>query len=128
MVEPGVFEHYKGNRYRVLFTAMWADYERPQPDDDVLIYVESTRAREGSSAALAAVCGGRHPTGIIMTVKWSGNLVPPHGETAVSAGDVVVIYVSLSEKGRLSARTEVEFEEKLSGGFSGVERFRKVEP
>lgn len=105
MIEPGIYRHYKNNLYRVLFVATWADYERPQPDDDVLVYLDGTR--------VSAVCGHRKPPHVLMTVKWSGNPCHPHDETAVDAGDGVVIYVSLSEKGRLSARTEEEFAERL---------------
>jgi hypothetical protein len=118
MVSPGVYEHYKNqNRYRVLFIATWADYERPQPDDDVLIYFDGSR--------LSAVSGHRRPSNVLMTVKWSGNPCDPNSEAAVDAGDGVVIYVSLSEHGRLSARTEMEFMDKLPGDLH-VERFRRI--
>jgi hypothetical protein len=117
MVEPGVYRHYKDNLYRVLFTATWADYERPEPDDDVLIYWDG--------AKLGAACNHRKPSWPIMTVRWSGNPCEPPDEACVSAGDAVVIYVGLYGMGRLSARTEIEFTQKLD---LGIERFRPVGP
>jgi hypothetical protein len=29
MIRPGIYEHYKGNRYRVHFVAKWEDNMRP---------------------------------------------------------------------------------------------------
>jgi len=111
VVEPAIYRHYRDNLYRVLFTVTWADYERPEPDDDVCIYIDGDK--------LGAVCGHRKPPRCILTVKWSGNPCAPHEETCVSAGDTVVIYVSLSPSGRVSARTEIEFEQVLPGGLEG---------
>ncbi len=125
MIEPGLFRHYKGNDYRVLFTAAWADYERPQPDDDVILYVDSLYGRR--TIGFSAVCGHRKPPQAFMKVKWSGNPCEPTDENCVSAGDTIIIYVSLSSPGRLSARTEVEFEDKLSGDLK-VERFQRIGP
>ena len=117
-----MYRHYKGNDYRVLFTVTWADYERPQADDDVLIFIDGTFGRVGFSA----VCGHRQrqPQNTFMKVKWSGNPCEPTDANCVSAGDAVVIYVSLSNPGRLSARTEIEFKEKLPGDLK-IERFKR---
>jgi len=120
MVEPGVYKHYKGQQYRVLFMATWADYERPQPDDDVIVYVDGK---------LSAVCAHRKPLNVLMTVKWSGNPCDSNAEAAVDAGDTVVIYVGLYGEGRLSARTETEFTERVAKPDSEMTvRFRRIGP
>jgi hypothetical protein len=114
VVSPGVYRHYKENLYRVLFVVTWADYERPDLDDDVCIYIDGN--------GLGAVCGHRKPARCVLTVKWSGNPCAPGEEACVSAGDAVVIYVSLSASGRVSARTEIEFEQMVEG----VARFARI--
>ena len=117
MITPGLYRHYKGPVYRVLFVAKWNGPEVPlPPDTEIGVYFLGGRAawaNEGTSGSL-------------LTVKWSEN-----GGRALFQ-DPIVIYVSLSAEGRMSARTMREFEESVDapcadGGSSHrVPRFERI--
>lgn len=110
---PGLYRHYKGNLYRVLFLAEWAG-EAPPASDAVLpvgmreVYDEPVELTVGDSADT-----------LLLEARWSGNT------SVVNLDERVVIYVSLSGSGRVSARSEAEFEESISDGAPGL-RFERI--
>ena len=127
MVTPGLYRHYKGPLYRVLFVADWLSKTAPE-SDEVLevflvanrIYVSDVRDKEDRE---------HFGDGLILdNVRWSGNTSRVNDER----NKRVVIYVSLSDDGRVSARTVREFEEMVDvpcadGGPSHrVPRFERI--
>lgn len=120
MVTPGLYRHYKGNDYRVLWILPWwggyAKVVTLRPDDLVHVCVSSDERLDeiGVRSADMHNCA-------ILTAKWSGG-----DETKLTYLEGrIVIYVSLSTPGRISARTEKEFEETISDGAPGL-RFTRI--
>ncbi len=127
MIQPGVYRHYKGPLYRVLFTATWAhSIEWIVPDQELLTFVKGQTifVQRLPETRPGGFFGGTP----LFTVKWSGN--DGHLRTA----ERLVTYVSLSEQGRVSARTVGEFEEMVdnkAGTLSvvcQVPRFERIGP
>ena len=126
MIAPGLYRHYKGNYYRVLFAPViftegeHADVDGVEvaplaPNDEVVVYVSDDHF-------LCACPASVFPVGKFLRLalaKWSGN-------GAHLAGDRVVIYVGLYGDGRVSARDLSEFEGAVDG--SNKLRFARVSP
>ena len=120
MVTAGLYKHYKGNVYRVLFVAKWVwDGRVPAADADVLVI-----ARPEPCVQLKS--GGGLYGKPLFTAKWSSNTY------AVGEGLPIVIYVALYGDGRVAARRLDEFEERVDapcadGGPSHrVSRFERI--
>lgn len=113
MIKPGVYQHYKGPLYRVLFLAEWMGDGVPKADATMLVEIMDGSWVGICSTRRTYTSGSRFS---ILTAKWSGNT------NDVADGDPIVIYVSLSESGRVSARTVKEFEQR-TGGDLDVARF-----
>lgn len=113
-VEPGLYQHYKGRLYRVLFVApFWGHGTYGLLPDDLLFVcsgVDNIGVRLASDTAF-------------MTAKWSGN-----GSELTSDGPVV-IYVALYDEGRVAARPLKEFVENVDAA-PGVreQRFKRIGP
>lgn len=108
-VKPGVYKHYKGNSYRVLFTAEW--FTRDMPDEDALVAVYA-EANSDQSVSLRVRLREKDNPGFyggagLFDARWSSN------STTVYLGTLVVIYIALYGDGRVSARTVEEFEEQV---------------
>jgi len=125
MVEPGLFRHYKGNFYRVLFLARHDAGRVLEPDEEVLVFaVQEEGLLYFSPAkeleAQAKTVGGAVCDLEILRAKNSTDGKPAPGST-------YVVYVSLypSSGGRVSVRELSEFE-----GFNdaGARRFEHVLP
>lgn len=120
MVTPGLYRHYKGPLYRVLFVADWLSKTAPEPDEILQvfliasrIYVSDVRDKEDRV---------HFGEGLVLdNVRWSGNTSRVNDER----NKRVVIYVSLSGEGRVSARTVKEFEESIGDGAPSV-RFERI--
>lgn len=107
MITSGLYRHYKGPLYRVLFIAEWA--RLPPAGPDAPCYVQVVDNTLWVSIEKKVGPGPR-----VVVAKWSGN------DNEVVTDDHVVIYVSLSEHGRVSARTEKEFEEEVEIAVNGT--------
>lgn len=107
MIKPGVYQHYKGPLYRVLFIAEWGVRDMPEPDIVLATYAEANSDESVSLRVRPRQNGnpGFYGGAGLFDARWSGN------STTIYIGEAVVIYVSLSERGRVSARTVKEFEE-----------------
>jgi hypothetical protein len=114
MVTPGLYEHYKGPRYRVLFVAPWV-WDGRSPVADALLLVIARPA-----PAVQIQAGGGLYGELLFIAKWSTNT------NDVSEGLPIVIYVSLSEQGRVSARTVKEFEERVPTEATRPPRFQRI--
>src|SRR5690349_17770408 len=121
VVEPGVYRHYKGGLYRVLFRApFWGHRAVIAPDRLLSVCVSMD------------IVGVRLSSGTeFMTAKWSGN----DGDGAVAMDELLVVYVSLAEHGRVSVRTAKQFVEQVgcsmreaAPGFTTVVRFERIGP
>ena len=111
MVTAGLFRHYKGNAYRVLFVARWVAFgKQPTPDAELLIV-----ARPGPAVQLVSSGLYGEP---LFKARWSGNTNEAH------EGDAIVIYVALYGEGRVAARHLDEFEEVIDTGVAGIRRAR----
>lgn len=111
-VKPGLYRHYKGNSYRVLFVAIWSDneFETPAPDSDVYVYPGSDVGHfKRSKISMFAATRSAEQEFAIIVAKWSGN---PDGPVN-KYDQPIVIYVALYGDGRVSARTVEEFEEQV---------------
>jgi hypothetical protein len=113
MVTPGLYRHYKGPLYRVLFVAEWVRCETLVPDK--LCHVSIV------DGWLGVICMPNFGTEL-MTALWSGN-----DTHAAQPEEHVVIYVALYDTGRVAARPLDEFEERVDvmGGGS-VLRFERI--
>lgn len=120
MADPGLYQHFKGPRYRVLFSLTWVDYERPENGDAISIYADAS-----SSNGLSAVCGHRKPPRTILTATWAGGGGAPECDASVSAGDEIVVYANLDG---VFARTTIEFEQQIraTDGALIATRFQRV--
>jgi len=123
MVEPGLFRHYKGNFYRVLFLARHDAGRVLEPDEEVLVFaVQEEGLLYFSPAkeleAQAKTVGGAVCDLEILRAKNSTDGKPAPGST-------YVVYVCLYGDGRISVRELSEFE---SFAVSGEPRFKRVEP
>jgi hypothetical protein len=113
MVTPGLYRHYKGPLYRVLFVAECRGIDKLEADEVLRVgdadgqYTEIVKEqlwhRELNFSHL-------------LDARWSGNT------TRVAAGPVV-IYVALYDTGRVAARPLDEFEEHIDG----VPRFERID-
>lgn len=108
-VEPGTYEHYKGGKYRVLFTAPWWGTREPLKPD-TLIYV-----RPHTTGAVVGNVDTRMP--FLMYARWSGN-----GDYRPEVDEPIVIYVALYGEGRVAARTLWEFTQVVEGGKRRFEK------
>lgn len=98
-VKPGVYKHYKGNSYRVLFVApWWSAQDQLKADDQLSVVAYNSRIGIKWHTNVAPV----------LDVLWSGN-----DFTRLDLDDQIVIYVALYGDGRVSARTVEEFEEQV---------------
>jgi hypothetical protein len=112
VIKPGVFKHYKGNLYRVLFVAPWWSVLREPLQPDQFLYVAPNEYGVGLLTSSTS--------NSFLMAKWSGN------DGVVRLEEPVVIYVSLSDHGRVSARTVREFEEKGCLGTMDLPRFERI--
>ena len=116
MTSTGLYKHYKGNLYRVLFVApWWSPGERVFPGLHVHVapYDYDVGVRVLNRDAF-------------LTAEWSGN-----EPSVLSLNAPIVIYVSLSGHGRVSARTLAEFEEQISYNavtLTPTLRFERIGP
>lgn len=112
----GLYKHYKGAFYRVLFTAEWIAGSRPETNDQLaIVMVDSTwLGVHKDYAPLSGMCFD------LLKARWSGNT------NAIAPGELVVIYVSLSTPGRISARALTEFSENVSVDGRMLPRFERV--
>ena len=119
MITAGLYKHYKGQTYRVLFVAKWVwDGRSPAADADVLVI-----ARPEPCAQLKS--GGGLYGKPLFNAKWSGNT------SEVGEGSPIVIYVALYGEGRVAARRLDEFEEVVdapscSDANRRVARFERI--
>lgn len=116
MASPGLYRHYKGNIYRVLFEATWAD---SPPATDAIVTVGANYMGH----IVACVPERSAFEGLILEARWSGNT------TDVVHTEPLVVYVALYGIGRVSVRPEKEFDEgvpKLYGGPGTQPRFVRV--
>lgn len=95
IVEPGLYRHYKGNLYRVLFVVPWWGSRRPVSADAV-IHVKSFDDLPGAVDHADAMA--------FMTALWSGN-----GSTRLEVDEPIVVYIALYGEGRIAARVGWEF-------------------
>lgn len=116
-IKSGLYRHYKGKLYRVLFTAAWfGTRESLKPNTPISIYVQP---RLGA-VVVSDVTHGND----VFKAFWSGN-----GEYRAESDEAIVVYVALYDNGRVSARTVWEFEERVAvDGFSSsdVARFERI--
>lgn len=117
-VDPGLYRHYKGNLYRVLFLVKYDDLNVLGPDEDVAIVAYSNY--DSTPAHLAAWRGkgadiGKSAT-VVLVAKNSTDGPTPDGSTLVT-------YVALYGDGRVSVREIGEF----TADVMGVPRFARVE-
>lgn len=125
-VKPGVYQHYKGNLYRVLFGAEWCG-ETPTTDALCSVFVAGIESDASPTRAVGVARAGASWGLPLFEARWSGNT------NSVKPYQHVVVYVSLSDSGRVSIRTVKEFEETVRvpckewrGEFHDVPRFRGV--
>jgi hypothetical protein len=124
MIESGLFRHYKGNLYRVLFIApWWSGQDQLKADDrlDVVAYDDSVGVRWHDTS-----------NSTIFEARWSGN-----DFIRLDVDDPIVIYVALYDDGRVAARPLKEFEESVdvpcpapqahNTPFAGVDRVPRFE-
>ncbi len=119
MVTPGLYKHYKGNSYRVLFCAVWRERVTPADDVEVVLGCDST-GRELYACAVGS--SGQVPAADLLLARWSGN-------THIEYAETVVVYVALYGIGRVSVRPVREFEgqvPRLDGGPGTEPRFIRV--
>jgi hypothetical protein len=115
-ISPGLYKHYKGNLYRVLLVACWSSQEAPKPDGVVSVWVSQDSCEVLVSKSAGWLDG-------VFDARWSGN------DADVSSNEGVVVYVGIYGEGRVSARTEKEFDQVvLVPGGSDVRRFTRVGP
>lgn len=113
MTTPGLYLHYKGNVYRVLFVAEWWSVLREVLQLDQPVYVTPNNYGVGLLTSATS--------GTFMTAKWSGN------DGVARLEERVVIYVALYGDGRVAARTEREFEEYIGEhDLNAVCRFERI--
>jgi len=107
-VSPGLYKHYKGNLYRVLFLAGYSESDSaPLKPDDGLVVWHSISSGE---VLVSKRVDWMVKTNVgFLNIKWSGNegVSPAKGES-------IIVYVGLYGEGRVSARTEKEFAEMVS--------------
>ena len=121
MIEPGLYRHYKGKLYRVLFVAPWWSGQDQLKADDVLDVV----VRDGDVGV--QWLDGSNNT--IFEARWSGN-----DFIRLDVDEPIVIYVALYDEGRVAARPLKEFEERVSapcfanvpGETHDVRRFERI--
>ena len=112
----GLFKHFKGAFYRALFTVEWIAGSRPAPDDELsVVMVDSVWL--GIHKDYPATSGMYFD---LLKARWSGN------SDAVVPVEHVVVYISLSVPGRVSARTKAEFTEKVVVDNRLVSRFERI--
>ena len=112
-LRPGVYRHYKGNLYRVLFAPpWWGTRVKPLKADDVV----HVAAYDDTIGLL-----DQSAPHVFMTALWSGN-----GATLLDNNEPIVIYVALYDNGRVAARTLAEFAEfgTFDGGSFGFQSWR----
>ena len=119
VIKPGLYKHYKGNLYRVLFVAEWVEElgRRLELTCDAALVVGMREVYDEDVELTVGTCSLDTP---LLLAKWSGN------DNVVAKGEPVVIYVSLSGEGRVSARTVKEFEEKGRLGTMDLPRFERI--
>ena len=102
VVRAGLYRHYKGNAYRVLFVAKWVwDGRSPTADAELLVIARPepcVQLKSGSSGLYGKP---------LFTARWSSNT------NDVGEGLPIVIYVALYGDGRVAARRLDEFEERV---------------
>jgi hypothetical protein len=117
MITPGLYRHYKGKSYRVLFVAPWWSGLDDTLQPDQLIHVTSNEYAAGEGLdGVGLVTSATELS--FLTVKWSGN------NGTVRLEECVVIYVALYAAGRVAARTVAEFEEGIKE--TGGRRFERI--
>jgi len=108
-VKPGLYRHYKGNSYRVLFVATWKGAS-PKENASCPVWTAPESVVNGQFVrALAPRIGLLSPNNTegVLVAKWSGN------DNEIKPDERIVIYVALYGDGRVSARTVKEFEEQV---------------
>lgn len=108
MIEPGLYKHYKGKLYRVLFVApWWSGQDQLKPNDPLDVVVRDD----------AVGVQFLDDNNVVFTARWSGN-----DFARLDRGEPIVIYVALYDDGRVAARLLNEFEEIVDG----VPRFERI--
>lgn len=108
VVPAGLYRHYKGGMYRVLFTAR-SVFSRPlQPNEEAVVYVDNSRVILVGLKSDVEVRGG-----VLFLAKNSTD-----GELRLHTN--MVVYVALYGDGRISVRDAEEFCAEVS---KGVRRF-----
>jgi hypothetical protein len=115
-VEPGLYKHYKGNLYRVLFVVEWSGaLGEPslEPDENVLVRADDNK---GLCACRRTDFWEYKLDDVeFLEAKWSGN-------NGVVFDLEQVVYVALYGEGRVSVRTAKEFAEDADAGGPRFER------
>ena len=119
IVKPGVYRHWKGNRYRVLFMACYTGSRSLNPDEEALIYGASYLGGTPSKPLYCLPSRGfphNHATAFL-AVRNSTDGQTPKDST-------LVVYVALYGDGRVSVR---EIEEFAGEARPGIRRFTCVD-
>jgi len=119
IVKPGLYRHWKGNLYRVLFLARYSHSRSLNPDEEALIYGASYLGGTPSEPLYCLPSLGfryEHATPFL-TVRNSTNGLTPKDST-------LVVYVALYGDGRVSVR---EINEFAGEAQPGVRRFTRVD-
>jgi hypothetical protein len=114
----GLYKHWTGNHYRVLFEAEWLDGSDPQPDQ--LLGVHAMVLHSFSEPVFRVwpyPHTARHKHSLL--ARWSGN-------TPCTWNEPCVVYIALYGDGRVSVRSVKEFTEIVNIDGKSVPRFVRV--
>lgn len=121
-VAPGLYKHWKGNLYRVLFLVRYAGHDIGN-DDDVVVYVDDSYVDpiEGIHLLCCPKADVDHTR--VLPIVAAKNSTDAR---AVKDDDILVVYVALYGNGRVAVREAGEFVMLAKSETLKVPRFERI--